>query len=178
VATIALIAGRHLGRDDAGDGTFSLTGGAEEPDVKETASQTYGVAAPVYKDSNGTIAVCSHGTNQISSGLLGLAIKAATGTTGALAYVKRIRVGDLLVLNKYSGGSKSVTALTDVGTAVGLDIISGVMVGDVATAATTLPYGVCVGLYTVANGYMDGDVVGDTGGRIIVRVMPNVKLQS
>lgn len=94
-------------------------GGPENPDVKETASQTYGVADLLYFDTNGTIAIATvdgGSPTLLNSEVAGQAVKAATGTTGTSVLFRVILATDLFFINVYhvTLGS-SVGALTDIG---------------------------------------------------------------
>ena len=77
----------------------------------ETALQTYKQNDLVYIDSNGTIAIATTSSGKQDSALLGQAARAATGTTGAAAYVIPFRPGDVYAFNLWHS-----TAASAVGT--------------------------------------------------------------
>lgn len=180
MATITVTQARVLRNQNGASPTTK--GGAENPNVKETAGQTYVVGSPVYRDTNGTIALAVASSNIVQY-LAGFATKAATGVTGASARYRVLSSGDVLVVN-LKGTSTSVTALTQLGTNTTggaktmFDISSGNLVAnpDAAFDANKL-YGEIIGLYTVADGYGDGDTVGDTNGRLLVMIPAQSALQ-
>lgn len=103
-----------------------LKGGPEDPLMKETASQTYGIGALVYKDSNGTIAIVGDSSGRVNTHIAGQALKAATGVTGGNVYFRAIRATDLFIANVYHATAGSaVTAQTQDGTIRGLILVSG-----------------------------------------------------
>lgn len=164
------------------NGGMVLCGGESDPDYKETASQTYEAGSPLCRDaSNGTVAISSETTDQIDR-LHSMAIKPATGTTGALAYGRKVLPGDKFACNFFSNNSAAATALSRVGDIVGLRLSGSKMIADVlptnGTPSQTELYGKIVGLYTKANGYPCDDVVGDTGGRVIVEIPDQPALQA
>lgn len=166
MATITIAQARYLGNER---GLSPIQhGGAERPDIKETASQSYAAGAPIYKDSNGTIAVAVASSNIVTE-LAGFAYRAATGTTGAEVRYRAIRPGDRFLMN-LKGTSTTVTALSMVGNKYMLDLHTGnlVVVNSDASFDEDKPYVQVQELYTVANGYADGDAVGDTYGRLVV----------
>ncbi len=173
MATITKVQAKFIGNVS---GKAAITkGGKEYPNIKETASQSYAAGAPVYYDSNGTIAIAVAGSNLVAQ-IAGFALKAATGTTGEPVFYRPMLPGDLYVVN-LAGSSTVITALTQVGDLINFDMSSGLLVGNLDSAVDTNVAGIVVGLYTVAGGYADGDTVGDTNGRLIVRIMDNKALQ-
>lgn len=96
-------------------------GGPEHPEVKETASQSYKQGALVYKDSNGTIAICTDSSGVLNSPIGGQAINAATGTTGANVFFFAILPTDIYIMNVYHATAASaVTVLTQEGDVFGV----------------------------------------------------------
>lgn len=174
MATITRVQARFLGNSS---GKAAITkGGAEYPNIKETASQSYGAGAPVYYDSNGTIAVAVATSNTVRL-IAGFAPKAATGTTGEPVFYRPLKAGDLLVVN-CMGTSTTVTSLAQVGDVTNFDLHTGnLLVANPDSTTDTYLLGKIVGLYTIVGGYADGDVVGDTYGRLIVEIMDNIALQ-
>ena len=166
MATIAIGHAFYLGNQN-GNGPI-CRGGPEEPDIKETASQTYAVGAPLYKDSNGTIAISAASSNIIAE-LCGFALKAASGTTGGQTRYRAVIPGDTYVMS-LQGTSTDATALTQVGNKYMLDIDTarcGVNVD--ATFDAEKPHVQVLKMYTAANGYNGVvDAVGDTNGRVVV----------
>jgi hypothetical protein len=99
-----------------GYGGPALTTGGENTTLKETAGQTYRVGDLVYIDSNGTVAIVTESTDTVNSAILGQAAKAATGVTGAPAYVMCWRPEDRYLMQVIHGTAASaVTALTQRG---------------------------------------------------------------
>lgn len=93
-----------------------MRGGPEATWLKETAAQTYGVGDLVYVDSNGTVAICTVSTFNLNSAVLGIATKAATGVTGANAFVRLITPQDSFVMNIFhTTAASAVTAQTQYG---------------------------------------------------------------
>ena len=174
MATITRAQARFLGN---ASGEAAITkGGAEYPNIKETASQTYAAGSPVYKDSNGTIALAVATSNLVAL-IAGFAPLKATGTTGEPVFYRPLVPGDLLVVN-LAGPTTTTTALTQAGDLINFDIFTGgLLVGNLDSAVDTNVAGIVEGLYTVAGGYPDGDVVGDTYGRLIVRIIETKGLQ-
>ena len=166
MATISIAQARYLGNRNGH--AAILEGGPERPNIKETASQTYAQGAPAYKDSNGTIAVAVASSNIIGE-LAGFAQTAATGTTGAEVTYRPVRQGDRYLMN-INGTSTTTTALTQQGNKYMLDLYTGnlVVVNPDASFDDTKPWVRVLDLYTVVGGFADGDVVGDTNGRVIV----------
>lgn len=173
MATITVRQARHWASRDSG---FEYAGGPEDPDLKESASQSYAAGAPVYRDTNGTIAVCTATSNVIAK-IMGFAMTAATGTTGTSVRVKKIRGGDVLLCN-LKGTSTTTTALNQRGNTTHFDLSSGNMVANIdATWDTSKFYGWVRDLYTVAQGYGEGDAVGDTNGRLLINIPDQPGLQ-
>lgn len=167
MATITIAQALYIGNER---GLSPLQhGGPERPDIKETASQTYVSGAPIYKDSNGTIAVAVASSNIITE-LCGFAYRAATGTTGAEVRYRAIRPGDRFIMN-LKGTSTTVTALSMVGNKYMLDLHTGnlVVVNVDASFDEDKPYVVVEGLYTGTNYPGSADAVGDTYGRLVVQ---------
>lgn len=176
MATITVAQARFLG-NFSGRAT-TLEGGPERPNIKETAAQSYAIGAPVYKDSNGTIAVATASSNIVGL-LYGFAFSAATGVTGTSVQVRPVKVGDRFVMN-LKGTSTTVNALTQVGSKTMFDLATGnLLVANIdASFDDTKPWGRIVDLYTVVAGYGDGDVVGDTNGRVVVEIGAGSGLQA
>lgn len=107
----------------------SFWGGPEYPNVKETASQAYGIGDLLQFDTNGTVAIAGvdGGTPTLLATLVaGQAIKAATGTTGASVLFRVILATDLFFVNVHHETlATSVGALTDIGTTRSIAKISG-----------------------------------------------------
>lgn len=174
MATITLAQARHWGSKD---GNFEYAGGPEDPDLKETASQSYPAGAPVYRDTNGTIAVATASSNIIAK-IMGFAMAAASGVTGTSVRVKKIRGGDTLLVN-LKGTATTTTALGMRDNQTMFDISSNLLVANIDAAIDTDKFFAWVrGLYTVAQGYADGDAVGDTNGRLLVTVPEQPALQA
>lgn len=96
----------------------AVAGAGEEPYIKETASQTYRIGDLVYLDTNGTVAIVTESTDTVDSPILGLAARAASGTTGAPAYVQVIHPDDEYLMQVFHATPASaVTAQTMLGVA-------------------------------------------------------------
>ncbi len=147
-----------------------LRGGLEHPNIKETASQTYAQGAPIYYDTNGTIAVATASSNIVGL-LAGFARTAASGTTGEPVTYAAVMPGDRYLMN-IKGTSTTTTALGLVGDKTMFDLDTGnLVVANVdASFDDTKPWGRITDLYTIVGGFADGDVVGDTAGRLIVEM--------
>lgn len=95
----------------------AVAGAGEEPYIKEAAAQTYRVNDPVYFDSDGKIAICTEATDNLNSAILGLAAKAASGTTDAPAYVMVIHPDDEYLMQVFhSTPASAVTAQNQLST--------------------------------------------------------------
>jgi hypothetical protein len=176
MATITIAQARYLNNVD-GKAT-PLRGGRQFPNIKETASQTYAQGAPIYYDTNGTIAVAVAGSNKVDK-LAGFALEAASGTTGQPVRYRPLRVGDRLLMN-LKGSSTTTTALTLLDDLCNFDLHTGNLLcanPDSATTDGSKVLGKIVEIYTVAGGYQDGDAIGDTYGRVIVQIMSCFTLQ-
>lgn len=174
MATIPVTQARYLGNSR---GLAPITrGGPEHPNLKETASQSYAAGAPVYYDSNGTIAVAVASSSVITQ-IAGIALEAATGTTGAPVRYRPISPGDRYVVHVTSNGSSTTTALTQVGDVCNFDLSNGNLVANVNGTDATKVAARIIALYTVVSGYADGDTVGDTSGRVVVEFIGNEALQ-
>jgi hypothetical protein len=103
----------------------AIIDGTVEPSIVETASQTYDAGDLVYIDANGTIAICTRSTNRMDGEVLGQAMRDATGTTGAAAYVRPIRPGDVYMFNLFH-----TTAASAVGTAATVGTVYGLFYSD------------------------------------------------
>lgn len=124
MATFALQQIRYK-RSVAGGVEPVVIGGPEWPSIIETASQSYPLGGLVYIDSNGTIAICTNSSG-LTSEVLGQAMKAATGTTGAAAYVRPIRTTDRFIANLYhSTAATAVSALAKINVMYNLILING-----------------------------------------------------
>lgn len=150
-------------------------GGPEETGVKETASQTYAKGAPVYYDTNGTIAITVASSNVIAQHA-GFAHKAATGTTAEQVTYRATLPGDIYIVN-VAGTSTTTTNLNQVGDITNFDMSSGLMVTNPDGTDDTKLAALIVGLFTSAWGFTDGDTAGDTNGRQLVRFIDNKALQ-
>lgn len=166
MATIAIAQPRMIGHN-SGRGVL-LTGGIERPNVKETAAQTFDQGAPVYRDSNGTIALATASSNIVGE-LFGIAFEDASGTTGDTLLIRPIYPGDRYIMN-VKGTSTLITALTMLGNKYMLDLDSGVLVVNPdASFDDTKPWVRVEELYTAASGFGEApDVEGDTAGRLVV----------
>lgn len=172
MATITPTQARFLGNIF---GTTVSRGGVDDPAIIEKASQSYAVGAPVELDATlGTVVAIADSQTTIPK-IAGMARKAATGVTGDPAYYRAIVAGDRFVMNIRTG----VLAVTDIGTVATLSTLtSGILVCEVGgTVDDDKPKVVIEKLYTVANGFSDGDAVGDTTGRVVVRVVDTSGLQ-
>jgi hypothetical protein len=174
MATINIVQAKFLGN---AEGKPAITrGGPESPDIKETASQSYAAGAPVYYDSNGTIAVATASSNLVGQ-LAGFALEPATGTTGAAVRYRVVQPGDRYVVN-LAGTSTTTTNLNQVGDLINFDISSGKLVGNLDSAVDTNVAAIVEELYTAANGYGEAtDAAGDTNGRLVVRFIATKGLQ-
>lgn len=166
MATITIGHAIYLGNQN-GIGPI-CRGGPEEPDIKETASQTYDQGSPVFKDSNGTIAISAAASNIVSE-LCGFALEKASGKTGEKVRYRPVSPGDMYVMN-LQGTSTDATALTQVGNKYMLDIdTKKCVVNPDAAFDAAKPHVQVLKMYTEANGYAGvKDVVGDTNGRVVV----------
>src|SRR6266567_3659417 len=107
------------------DAESLFRGGLEYPHWKETASQTYGVGDMLYLDASGTIALCTLTGTQLTSAIVGQAITAATGTTGASVFLRVIRPDDLFLMNVvHTTVASAVTAQTQLGSRRGMQLLS------------------------------------------------------
>lgn len=159
-----------------GDAVATAVGTGAMPYIKETASQTYGIGDLVYLDSNGTVAICTKTSNKLNSAVLGVAARAASGTTGAPTYVMTIRPCDVFIMNVYhSTAASSVSALTQLGTVRGIINVSGTsnrwavdIENTAEDASTALGYVRIVGFPTgTYNGVVQ--TIGDTNGLVLVQ---------
>lgn len=159
MATIAITQPRYLGN---AFGHAAITkGGPEQPNLKEAASQTFDAGAPL-NFSSGLLQIVADSADITT--LAGFALKDASGTTNEPVRYRPVRAGDRYVMNYIS-----TTAQAHVGTIKTLDQVSGVLqVGDATTQDGTKVFVKIIDLYSVAAGYPDGDVVGDTYGRYVV----------
>lgn len=175
MATITVAQARYMGNKRGLPRV--LRGGPEHPNIKETASQTYAQGAPIYYDTNGTIAVAT-ATSNIVNPMAGFALAAASGVTGRQVRYAVLQEGDIYLMNLV-GTSTTVTALGMKDNKTMFDLYTGnLLVANIdASFDDAKPWGFVEDLYTVAGGYADGDVVGDTAGRLLVRIGPGSGLQ-
>lgn len=178
MATITITQAKYLGNKWGLPGINR--GGPERSQIKETAGQVYDAGQPVYYDASGTIALAA-ATGNVVGKLAGFATKDATGTTGAEARYRAIVPGDLYVMN-VKGTSTTTNPLTLQGDKCvfdldGADASAKLVCNPDGTQDDDKPAGVIEELYTVANGYPDGDTAGDTNGRVVVRFVDNTGLQ-
>ena len=110
-------------------------GGPEALHWKETASQSYGVGDLLYLDTNGTIAICTLTGTIHNSAIIGQAITAATGTTGASVFLRVIRPDDLFVMNvTHTTVASAVTVQTLLGLRKGLQKLVSCWGADIENA--------------------------------------------
>jgi hypothetical protein len=165
--------GYHMG--DA----FAGVGAGPMPYLKETASQAYVAGDLVYLDSNGTVAICTKTSNKLNSSILGIALRAASGTTGMPVYVRPIRPCDLYVMNVFHGTpASSVTAQTQLGLVYGIfntTTTSGKWCVDIQNTTTedgsTALAKVQVVGFPVGTLFGNLQTIGDTNGFVIVRFL-------
>jgi hypothetical protein len=154
-------------------------GGLEEPYFVEGTSQVYTVGQPVMW-SAGKIVLATASSNLIAA-LLGLAETAATGVASTKTMATILEEGMLLVVNVVNNaGTGGVTATTDFGLNLNLDISSGgqLVLNVEKTFDATKAYGKVVTAYTQPGGFPDGDAaIGDTHGRYVVRIPSQQALQ-
>jgi len=174
MATISIGHAIYLGNPD---GQTLYEGGAERTGIKETASQTYGQGAPLYKDSSGTIAIATASSNVVAL-CTGFAMEAASGTTGQSVYYRRLRPGDKYVVN-VAGTSTTTTNANMVGDLTNFDISSGKLVANPDGTDDTKLAAIIVALYVPTTfGYNEAaDAAGDTNGRIVVQFIDNKAIQ-
>ena len=131
MATLVRVHPRFLRNVDGDEplmlGSFSSTvGGGEQPYYREVASQTYGVGAWVYHDTNGATAIVTDSSGVVTSVIAGAAQKAATGVTSAPVMIHAVRPAERWLMNVYHATAASaVTNHNQLGDRFGLIIISG-----------------------------------------------------
>lgn len=160
MATITLQQMRYVGNmiDNA---PRKFVGGAEEPQFKEAASQSWSKGEFLYFSSGKLAEITSFGNGQK---IAAQAMEAATGTTDAQVYCAAIRETDLFEANVYhSTVGSAVTALTQLGGHYRLTVQSGKVHVDIEN--TTLEDGTNV--YPRVRVVKILDAVGDTYGRVI-----------
>lgn len=109
----------------------------EDPLFKEAASQTYGVGALVYQDSNGQIAICTDSSGRLNSEIAGSAMRAASGVTNAPASFHAIRADERWLMNLYhSTAGSAVSALTQMGEIYGIILVNGKWHVDIENTTT------------------------------------------
>lgn len=161
----------------------AIYGGPETTHYKETASQSYEVGDLVYIDSNGTIAICTNTSNRLNSAIAGLATKAATGTTGAQAFLRAIRPDEQFVMNVFhSTPATSVTNQDQVGDVYGIINTSDIWAVDIENTtvedgSVALAYVKVVGFptggwYLNSSGNYVQSAIGDTNGLVVVQFLP------
>jgi hypothetical protein len=159
MATQVLAQPRYIGNRNH-DVSRRFAGGPEVPLIKEASSQTYGLGALVYLNA-GLVTIAT-----ASTALAGQATAAATGTTGASAFIGVIRPGDRFVMNVYhSTIGSAVTTQGNLGTVYPLVVVSGQFHCDIET--TSEDASTANGRVKVV-GFYGEDALGDTYGRVIV----------
>ena len=182
MATITATQARYIGNSRGGAAHFE--GGTGLGGIQVAASQTFAAGDPVRPDAtSGQIETAITGSDQNAvASLYGQAMEAASATTGDPVYVRRFRPGDKFVMNLESNGAGVATALAQKGDAVNFNILAttGKIVADVlpggSGAIDTKPFGIILDIYCTAYGYADGDVLGDTNGRVIVELGDSMHL--
>lgn len=169
MATITTRMARYIGNIHGGP---TCAGGAEQPQYKEAASQTYKKGHLVMSSSGKIAAATTHASNQVAAaGGLGFALEAATGTTDTKAPIRKIKAGDVFACNMFTSGAATATLITHLHTNVGfLYPAVGQLVVDDALTDTTKLYGHVIG-------FLNDDTLGDTGGRVLVLVPDQVALR-
>lgn len=141
-------------------------GGPEEPGMREAASQTFKQGAVIYLVA-GLITICDNEDIKDAGDLFGFALQDASGTTNTQLQVRRIRGGDVYIMNCESNGAAVATALADAGKLVNFNVVSGNLVADIlpagSAAVNTVPFGRLIDFY-------EEDTIGDTGGRVYVLI--------
>jgi hypothetical protein len=172
MATITATQARFIGRAEL-SGSRRPFGGYGITGIQEAASQTWGVGAPIRPDDTSGKIEIAPDADAVAS-LYGQAEEAASGTTGNTVYGFYFSAGDRFVMNLESNGSGVATALGQLGDKVNFNIVSGKLLADVlpgsSAAVETKPWGQIDAIYCVEHGYLDGDALGDTNGRVIVRL--------
>lgn len=167
MATITGSQARYIGNTRGG--CRIPFGGPGVKGFKEAASQTYDAGAIVNIDSTSGKLESKDNADDLAA-LFGQAMKDATGTTDEPVYGFVFAPGDLLIMNLEDNGSGKATALADLRKPVTFNLVSGNLVADVDTPVYTKPYGVIRDIYCTEHGYLDGDALGDTNGRVIVEI--------
>jgi hypothetical protein len=161
MATQALAQPRYIGTRNQ-DVSRRFAGGPEAPEIKEAASQTYGLGALVYLVS-GLVTIATATTQ-----LAGQALQAATGTTNQSAYLAVIRAGDRFVMNVYhTTQASAITAQAQLGTVYGLVVVAGQFHADIENVATAEDATHSSGRVKVVGFYKE-DAIGDIYGRVVV----------
>ena len=105
-----------------------FVGGPEYTHFKETAAQTYVKGDLLFLDANGTIAICTTSSSQMTSKIAGRAEAAATGVTGTNVFMQVIKPTDIWCCNvMHATPASAVTAQTQLGSlfAMRADTVAG-----------------------------------------------------
>lgn len=180
MATITIAQARFLG-NDSGRATKGMDPGWNSQMIEGT-TQAFVQGTLVRWLSGKVAAVTAADSFTQAVGILGFADGAAVGTTSArmTAGIRLIQPGDLYLMNCV-GPTTVVTAAADLGALVFLRIATTSLFLTAnldGTPAVTSLHGVIVGHWLAANkGQSDGDVIGDTNGRVVVRIPDQWGLQ-
>jgi hypothetical protein len=111
----------------------SQRGGPERPDLKEGASQSWGIGDLIYLNtSSGKFEICTDSSGRHNSPIAGSAQKAATGVTDSPVYFHAIRPDDIYVMNLYhSTPGSAVSAVTLIGKTFGIIKAGGLWMVDI-----------------------------------------------
>jgi len=165
MATQALAQPRWVRRRGVA-GTRTFRGGAEETGLLvEAASQSFKAGA-LLQLSSGKFAIAV-GTEGTPSLIAAQAMADATGTTNADIFVAPISPLDIFVMNVYHGTAASaITALSQLGTAYGIKLVSGKWHVDIET--TTVEDATHSDARVNVIGFWPEDAIGDIYGRVLV----------
>ena len=164
-----------------------FVGGPEYTHFKETASQTYVKGDLLYLDSNGTIAICTTSSSQLTSKIAGRAEAAATGVTGTNVHMQIIKPTDIWCCNvMHATAASAITAQTQLGAvfAMRADTVSGngtlvwsVDIENAVTGANAHKARVKVVGFPLKNPFDAGSLtrpaIGDIYGLVLVQFIMN-----
>jgi hypothetical protein len=162
---------------NSGIGRFA--GGDMQDYFVEAAGQTYKIGDLVYINSSGDVAIATVTSTLLDTAIAGIAVKDATGVTGAVAHIQVIRSIDIVEMTVYHAtASSAITAKTQLkGTSFGIikpssGAASGVWCVDIENAAESA---------TLKNGFVKiigfphgrpGEAIGDIYGRALCIFLP------
>lgn len=171
--TVTVTQARYMG-NQSGKQTICV-GDDNHTTAIEAASQTFAIGAPVTLSSGKVAAASGDAIDTIA----GFSLKAATGVTDAKTRYRKIQGEDIYLMNLENNGSPTTTARSDIGKLVNFNVVSGNLQADInpggSAAVTTKAHGVIIGHY-LSTQYPDGDLLGDTSGRVLVRFIDNEDL--